>query len=154
MFTRRPFLLWVGRLSRDYTNTRCCARYCTCVVANGSMEGLQCGNRAVRQYSRIAGRKNGSSGGKDKKQYGMALLGFRTRAVLDPPGRQSALPYPNSLTIKSNTLSANCGKWKSVAYVYKPSAQQISDCPRGGESRWGLTCGSCLDLVNAASMAI
>ena len=42
------------------------------------MAGLQCGSKAVRQYSRIAGRKNGSSGEKEEKQYGMALLGFRT----------------------------------------------------------------------------
>ena len=48
------------------------------------MAGLQCGSRAVRQYSRIAGRKNGSSGEKEEKQYGMALLGFRT----SQPGRR------------------------------------------------------------------
>ena len=77
------------------TKTRCCARYCAWVVANGSMAGLQCGSRAVRQYSRIAGRKNGSSGEKEEKQYGMALLGFRIVEAVDVPRRsQSIVVYP------------------------------------------------------------
>ena len=38
------------------------------------MSAWKDGIRAVRQYSRIAGRKNGSSGRKEEKRYRMVLV--------------------------------------------------------------------------------
>ena len=54
--------------------------------------------------------------------------------------------------MKLNTLYANCGEWKRVAYVYEPSVWQVSEYACSKVSQGSLSHESCLDLGKVASV--